>query len=77
MDMKTIPAGEFKARCLTLMEDVRSTKRSLVITKRGKPVAKLVPIEEPEDDFIGSLRGVFEVVGDLDADPPEEWESAF
>ena len=75
--MKTIPAGEFKARCLTLMEDVRSTKRSLVITKRGKPVAKLVPIEEPEDDFIGSLRGVFEVVGDLDADPPEEWESAF
>lgn len=75
--MKTIPAGEFKARCLTLMEDVRSTKRSLVITKRGKPVAKLVPIEEPEDDFIGRLKGVFEVVGDLDADPPEKWESAF
>jgi prevent-host-death family protein len=75
--MKTIPAGEFKARCLTLMEDVRSTKRSLVITKRGKPVAKLVPVEEREDDFIGRLKGVFEVVGDLDADPPEKWESAF
>jgi antitoxin (DNA-binding transcriptional repressor) of toxin-antitoxin stability system len=48
-----------------------------VITKRGKPVAKLVPIDEPKDDFIGRLKGVFEVAGDLDADPPEEWESAF
>ena len=75
--MKTIPAGEFKAQCLSLMEDVRSTKRPLVITKRGKPIAKLVPIEEPKDDFIGRLKGVFEEVGDLDADPPDEWESAF
>ncbi len=56
---------------------MRSTKRPLVITKRGKRVAKLVPIEEPKDDFIGRLKGVFEVVGDLDADLPEEWESAF
>jgi prevent-host-death family protein len=64
--MKEISAAAFKAQCLSLMEDVRSTRRPLVITKRGKPVAKLVPID-----------GVFEVVGDLDADPPEEWESAF
>jgi len=77
MSMKEIPAAAFKAQCLTLMEDVRSTKRPLVITKRGKPVAKLVPIDEPKDDFIGRLKGVFEVAGDLDADPPEDWESAF
>ena len=77
MSMREIPAAVFKAQCLTLMEDVRSTRRSLVITKRGKPVAKLVPIDAPKDDFIGRLKGVFEVVGDLDADPPEEWESAF
>ncbi len=75
--MKEISAAAFKAQCLNLMEDVRSTRRPLVITKRGKPVAKLVPIEEPKDDFIGRLKGVFEVVGDLDAGPPEEWESAF
>ena len=75
--MKQVGAARFKAQCLTLMEDVRSTKRPLVITKRGKPVAKLVPIDEPKDDFIGRLEGVFEVAGDLDADPPEEWESAF
>jgi prevent-host-death family protein len=77
MSMKEISAAVFKAQCLTLMDDVRLTKRPLVITKRGKPVAKLVPIEEPKDDFIGRLKGVFEVVGDLDADPPEDWESAF
>jgi prevent-host-death family protein len=74
--MKTIAAAEFKAQCLTLMDDVQATKRPLVITKRGKPVAKLVPIEEPKDDFIGRLRGVFEVVGNLEDDPPEPWESA-
>jgi prevent-host-death family protein len=73
--MKTISAAAFKARCLMLMEDVRSTKHPLVITKRGKPVAKLVPVEEP-DDFIGRLKGVFEVVGELDSDPPEPWESS-
>ena len=57
--MKTIAAAEFKAHCLTLMDDVQATKRPLVITKRGKPVAKLVPIEERKDDFIGRLKAFF------------------
>lgn len=74
--MKTIAAATFKARCLTLMEDVRSTRRPLVITKRGKPVAKLVPVDDPKDEFIGRLKGVFEVIGDLEDDGPEPWESA-
>jgi antitoxin (DNA-binding transcriptional repressor) of toxin-antitoxin stability system len=59
------------------MEDVRSTRRPIVITKRGKPIAKLVPLDEPKNDFIGRLKGVFEVVGELDSDPAEAWESAF
>jgi prevent-host-death family protein len=76
--MKTIAAAEFKAHCLTLMEDVRSTKQPLLITKRGKPVAKLVPVNSGEDDFIGRLKGVFRVVGDIESpvEPPEAWESA-
>ena len=74
--MKTIAASEFKAQCLTLMETVRSTKRPLVITKRGKPIAKLVPVDATKDDFIGRLKGVFEVVGNLEDDAPEPWESA-
>ena len=74
--MKTVAAAEFKAQCLTLMDDVNSTRRPLVITKRGKPIAKLVPFDEPADDFVGRLKGVFEVAPDLDRDPPEPWESA-
>ena len=75
--MKKIAAAKFKAQCLTLMEDVNSTKQPLLITKRGKPIAKLVPVDGTKDDFIGRLRGVFEVAGNLDQDPPEPWESAF
>jgi len=74
--MKTIAAAEFKAQCLTLMDDVQATKCPLVITKRGKAVVKLVPIEARKDDFIGRLKGIFEVVGNLEDDGPEPWESA-
>jgi prevent-host-death family protein len=78
VDMKKIAAAAFKAQCLTLMDDVRSTKQPLLITKRGKPVAKLVPVDTGEDDFIGRLKGVFRVVGDIESpiEPPEAWESA-
>jgi prevent-host-death family protein len=74
--MKKIPAGEFKARCLALMEDVRSTREPLVITKRGKPVAKLVPVESKKDNWIGRLNGKFKVTGDIVSPvvPPEDWE---
>jgi prevent-host-death family protein len=76
--MKTIAAAEFKAHCLSLMEDVRSTREPIVITKRGKPVAKLVPAEPSKREFIGSLKGVFRIVGDIEcpAVPAEDWESA-
>jgi prevent-host-death family protein len=73
--MKTIAAGEFKARCLTLMEDVRSTRQPLIITKRGKPVAKLVPVDSKKDDWIGRLKGVIKIVGDIES-PIGEWESS-
>lgn len=76
--MKRIPAGEFKARCLTLMDDVRNTREPVVITKRGKPVAKLVPADDENRDFIGRLKGVIKIVGDIESpvEPPEAWESA-
>jgi prevent-host-death family protein len=73
--MKEIAAGKFKAHCLSLMEDVRSTREPLVITKRGKPVVKLVPTDDDKDDFIGRLEGVFRVVGDIES-PIDGWESS-
>jgi len=75
--MKKIAAAEFKARCLTLMEHVRSTREPIVITKRGKPVAKLVPLESKKDDWIGRLNGKFKVIGDIVSPvvPLEDWEA--
>jgi prevent-host-death family protein len=75
--MKKIAAGEFKARCLALMEDVRSTRQPIIITKRGKPVAKLVPAETEKDDWIGRLDGKFKVTGDIVSPvvPLEDWEA--
>jgi prevent-host-death family protein len=50
--MRTIAAGQFKARCLRLLDEVAETGETIVVTKRGKAVAKLQPIEEPP-----SLKG--------------------
>jgi prevent-host-death family protein len=61
--MKTMPAEQFKARCLKVIDDVQPTREPVVITKKGRPVAKLVPAEEPSDDFLGKLAGTMTIVG--------------
>jgi prevent-host-death family protein len=71
----SIGAGDFKAKCLQLLDDVAEHRESLVITKRGKPIAKLVPMP-PETELFGALAG--SVVGETDIVAPvdTEWESA-
>jgi prevent-host-death family protein len=73
--MRKIPAGKFKASCLAVMEDVRRTRNPVLITKRGHPVAKLVPADTPPDEFIGRLEGVVKIVGDIESpvEPPDTW----
>jgi len=75
--MKTMAAGEFKAKCLQVMDQVRSTRTPVVITKRGKPIAKLVPAEEFPTTAFDSLKGKIEIVGDIISPivPPEDWEA--
>lgn len=51
---KQIPAGEFKARCLAILDDVAQTGEEVVVTKRGRPVARLVPVE-PAAPLEGSI----------------------
>jgi prevent-host-death family protein len=46
--MRTIPATRFKAECLQLLDDVAKSGETIVVTKRGKPVARLLPLEPPE-----------------------------
>jgi prevent-host-death family protein len=75
--MNTMPAGEFKARCLQVMERVRTSRTPVVITKRGKPVAKLMPLDQDPEPMLGRLKGKIEILGDIVAPitPVEDWES--
>ncbi len=75
--MKKIAAGKFKTHCLRVMEQVHATREPVLITKRGKPLAKLVPAEKITDDFIGSLEGVIKIVGDIESPvvPWEDWDA--
>ena len=59
MDIKPIPIGQFKQQCLAIVERVARTRRPVVISKRGKPVARLVPLEterETEEAILAELR---------------------
>lgn len=70
-----IPAGEFKAKCLKLMDQVRDTGTEIVITKRGTPVAKLVPVETGKHPPLsGFMKGTVEIKGDIIGPFHEEWE---
>ncbi len=73
-----INAAEFRANCFKILDQVEMTHKEVVITKRGKPVAKLVHFaqEKEKDPLLGSMEGLVETIGDL-TDPVIEhdaWE---
>ncbi|HFQ92196.1 MAG TPA: type II toxin-antitoxin system Phd/YefM family antitoxin [Chromatiales bacterium] len=74
-----ITATEFKAKCLKLMDEVAKTHETIVVTKRGKPVAKLVPVEPEEDiqpGYFGCMAGTVKITGDIMAPiEGEDWEA--
>lgn len=61
--MKEIGAAKFKEQCLAILDEIDDD--GVVITKRGKPVAKLIPIEAESRELIGSLRGKLTINGDI------------
>jgi prevent-host-death family protein len=73
--MKTIPAGAFKAKCLALLDEVQSKRETVVITKQGKPVAQLVPLNMKPNNVFGFFAGKGEIVGDVVSPvlSPDEW----
>ena len=70
----TIGAGDFKARCLRLLDAVAEQRESLVITKRGKPIARLVPMPA-ETELFGALAGSVRFESDLVAPLDVEWDA--
>lgn len=69
-----IAAGDFKAKCLKLLNDVAETRESLVITKHGKALAKLVPMP-PENELFGALAGSVLKEDDIIAPLDNHWEA--
>ena len=66
-------ATEFRAKCLGLIDEVAETGRDIVITKRGKPVARLVPYRRKPKSLFGMGRGRIEILGDIVSPMPAEW----
>jgi prevent-host-death family protein len=63
MEKKTVGAAEFKEKCLALLDEIGP--EGIVVTKHGKPVAKLIPIEVASRDLIGSLKDKIQIQGDI------------
>jgi len=73
--MKTIAAGNFKTHCLSLLDQVAQSRESLVITKYGKPVAKIVPYNVKKDIKEKPLKGSVIYLGDLISPIEVDWEA--
>ena len=72
----TIGDTEFKAKSLELMDDVQQRKYSeIVITKRGKPHVKIVPLDQPGSPLRGSMKGTIKILGDLSEPLHEKWDA--
>ena len=73
--MKTMPAGEFKTNCLAVMDEVKTKRETVLITKHGQPVAKLVPVNTDHDEIFGFFSGNGSINGDVVSPvlSPNEW----
>lgn len=70
-----IAAGEFKAHCLRLIDEVANRRTEIVVTKRGKPLARLVPVDDEPADLFGCLAGTVAIHGDIVAPSGEAWDA--
>ncbi|MBI2900178.1 MAG: type II toxin-antitoxin system Phd/YefM family antitoxin [Planctomycetes bacterium] len=76
--MRTLTASDFKARCLAVLDEIARTGEPITITKRGRPVARLVaPLSISDDRPQSRLRGTLRIVGDIVSSvlPPDAWEA--
>lgn len=74
MKIQAVAAGEFKAKCLKLLDDVAATGEPLTITKRGRPVAQVVPIPGQRPMF-GAMKGSVLMQRDIVAPVGDDWEA--
>ena len=79
MKRQTIAAGQFKATCLALLDEVQRERKEIIVTKRGKPVARIVPVEDPVEEKIpnlfGRMKGSGIIIGDIVSPIGEIWDA--
>jgi prevent-host-death family protein len=76
MKQTLVGISEFKAKCLRLLDQVDETGETLVITKRGRPLAKVVPVSPQKRSLRGSWKGLVHIKGDIvQFDTSQDWES--
>ncbi len=76
--MKEVAISEFKAKCLALLDQVQKTKKPLLITRFGKPIAEVgPPSPAPAADWMGSMKDRIEILGDIvsPASEANDWEA--
>ena len=74
MSEQQIPAGKFKTHCLQLMDQVAQSRTAVTITKHGKPLARLVPLDHTPKPIFGVLSGSAHIHGDLVTPIDETWD---
>ena len=73
---QTIGVAEFKARCLELLDNVDKRGDEIIVTKRGKPIAKIEPVRPAVDDLGGAYAGRMTIVGDIvNVNWADDWDA--
>ena len=75
IDVRTIKSSEFKSKCLKLMDEVADSGVEIVITKKGRPVSRLVPYRGQEPGMFGRDRGKIRIVGDIVEPIDVQWNA--
>ena len=73
---RTLAASTAKTHLLQLLDEVDSRREGVIITKRGRPVARLVPIvHDSPGSIFGCMKGTFKITGDIVGPEPDVWEA--
>lgn len=75
--VKFIQAGKFKAHCLKIMEEVKSTGQSITVTKRHIPIVVISPIGKKDQTLFGKMQGSIHIKGDLREPTGENWNADY
>lgn len=74
--IRIIPAGEFKAKCLRLMQDIAEKRYPLIITKHGKKLVQIIPLPTASTKtYFGCMKGTVTIKADITKPLDEEWNA--